>query len=69
MMKLKSSAHYPGAMAIRIDFYLAGGLFLALTQASPAGEPTGHLWYNSGIAAPISAALPGLPLGQGGQEF
>ena len=49
--------------------YPAGGLFLALTQASPAGEPTGHLWYNSGIAAPISAALPGLPLCQGGQEF
>jgi len=49
--------------------YPVGGLFLALTQASPVGEPMGHLWYDSGIAAPISAALPGLPLCQGGQEF
>ena len=57
-----SSSHYPGETAIRIDFYLAGGLFLALTQASPIGEQVGHLWYDSGIAAPISAALPGLPL-------
>jgi len=57
-----SSSHYPGETAIRIDFYLAGGLFLALTQASPIGERVGHLWYDSGIAAPISAALPGLPL-------
>jgi len=64
-----SSSHYPGETAIRIDFYPAGGLFLALTQASPVGEPAGHLWYDSGIVAPISAALPGLPLWQGGQEF
>ena len=66
---LESSSHYLGETAIQIDSYPAGGLFLALTQASPAGEPTGHLWYNSGIAAPISAALPGLPLCQGGQDF
>jgi hypothetical protein len=64
-----SSSHYPGETAIRIDSYPAGGVFLALTQASPVGEPTGHLWYDSGIAVPISAALPGLPLCQGGQEF
>ena len=64
-----SSSHYPGETAIRIDSYPAGGVFLALTQASLVGEPTGHLWYDSGIAAPISAALPGLPLCQGGQEF
>jgi len=49
--------------------YPAGGVFLALTQPSPVGEPMGHLWYDSGIAAPISAALLGLPLSQGGQEF
>jgi len=55
--------------AIRIDSYPAGGLFQALTQASPVGEQAGHLWYDSGIAAPISAALPGLPLCQGGQDF
>ena len=64
-----SSSHYSGETAIRIDSYPCGGLFLALTQASPVGEPAGHLWYNSGIAAPISAALPGLPLCQGGQDF
>jgi len=64
-----SSSHYPGETANRIDSYPAGGLFLALTQASPFGEPAGHLWYDSGIAAPISAALPGLLLCQGGQEF
>ena len=61
-----SSSHYPGETAIRIDFCPAGGLFLALTQASPVGEQTGHLWYDSGIAAPISATLPGLPFYQGG---
>ena len=49
--------------------YPAGGLFLALTRASPVGEPMGHLWYDSEIVAPISAALPGLPLCQEGQEF
>jgi len=38
-----SSSHYPGETAIRIDSYPAGGLFLALTQASPVGEPAGHL--------------------------
>ena len=64
-----SNSHYPGDTAIRIDSYRAGGLFLALTQASPVGEPAGHLWYDSEIVAPISAALPGLPLCQGGQEF
>jgi len=65
-----SSSHYPEETAIRIDSYpAAGGLFLALTQASPVGELAGHLWYDSGIAAPISAALPGLPLYQRGQEF
>jgi len=64
-----SSSHYPGETAIRIDSYPAGGLFLALTQASPVGEPAGHLWYDSGIAAPISAAIPGLPVCQGGQKF
>ena len=61
-----SSSHYPGETAIRIDSYPAEGLFLSLTQASAVG---GYLWYNSGIAAPISAALPGLPLCQGGQDF
>ena len=64
-----SSSHYPGETAIRIDSYPAGGLFLALTQASPIGEPAGHLWYDSGITAPISTAHLGLPLYQGGQEF
>ena len=64
-----SSSHYPGETVIRIISYPAGGLFLALTQVSPVGEHAGHLWYDSGIAAPISAALPGLPLCQGGQEF
>ena len=64
-----SSSHYPRETAIRIDSYPAGGLFLALTQASPVGEQAGHLWYDSGIAAPISATLPGLPLCQGGQDF
>jgi len=49
--------------------YPAGGLFLALTQATPVAEPTGHLWYDSEIAVPISTALLGLPLCQGGQEF
>ena len=57
-----SSSHYLRETTIRIDSYPAGGLFLALTQASSVGEPAGHLWYDSGIAAPISAALPGLPL-------
>jgi len=61
-----SSSHYLGETAIRIDSYPAGGLFLALTQASPVRKQTGHLWYDSGIAAPISAALLGLPLSQGG---
>jgi len=64
-----SSSNYPGETAIRIDSYPAGGLFIALTQASPVGEQAGHLWYDSGIVAPISAALPGLPLCQGGQDF
>ena len=64
-----SSSHYPGETAIRIDSYPAGGLFLTLTRASPVREQAGHLWYDSGIAAPISAALPGLPLCQGGQDF
>jgi len=64
-----SSSHYPGDMVIRIDSYPAGGLFLALIQASLVGEQTGHLWHDSGIAAPISVALPGLPLCQGGRDF
>ena len=77
-----SSSYYPGETAIRIDSYPAGGLFLAITQTSPVGElaapisaalpvgePAGHLWYDSGIAAPISATLLGLPLCQGGQDF
>ena len=54
-----SSSHYPGETAIQIDFYPTGGLFLALTHASPTGEQAGHLWYDSGITAPISAALSG----------
>ena len=64
-----SSSHYLGETAIRIDSYPAGGLFLALTQASPVGEQAGHLWFDSGNAAPISVALPGLPLCQGGYDF
>jgi len=64
-----SSSHYPGETAIQIDFYPAGGLFIALTQASPIREQAGHLWYDSGTVAPISAALLGLPLCQGGQDF
>jgi len=53
-----SSSHYPGETVIRIDSYPAGGLFLALTQASPIGEQAGHLWYDSGNAAPISSSVP-----------
>ena len=64
-----SSSHYLGETAIRIDSYPAGGLFLALTHASPIGEQAGYLWYNSGIAALISAALLGLPLYQDDQDF
>jgi len=64
-----SSSHYPGETAIQIDSYPAGGLFLALTHASPVGEQAGHLWYDSGIMALIGAALPGLPLGQEDQDF
>ena len=64
-----SSSHYPGETEIRIDSYRAGGLFLALTHASPVGEQAGHLCYDSGIAAPISAALLGLPLCQENQDF
>ena len=64
-----TSSHYPREMTIRIDSNPTGVLFLALTQASPVGEPAGHIWYDSGIAAPISAELPGLPLCQGGQDF
>jgi len=64
-----SSSHYPGETAIRIESYPVGGLFLALTHASPVGEQADHLWYDSGIAAPISAALSGLPLCQEDQDF
>jgi len=64
-----SSSHYPGETVIRIDSYPAGGLFLALTHAFPVREQAGHLWYDLGIAAPISAALPGLLLCQEDQEF
>ena len=65
----QSSSHYLGETVIRIDSYLAGGLFLALTQASPVGEQAGHHWYDSGLAAPISATLLGLPLCQDDQDF
>ena len=41
-----SISHYPGETAIRIDSYRAAGLFLALTQASPVAEQTGHLSYD-----------------------
>ena len=64
-----SSSHYPGETANRIESYPPGGLFLALTHASPIGEEAGHLWYNSGIVAPISTTLPGLPLCQEDQDF
>jgi len=64
-----AAAHYSGEMTIRIDSYLAGGLFLALTHASPIGEQAGHHWYDSGITAPITAALLGLPLCQEDQDF
>ena len=64
-----SSSHYPEETAIRIDSYLAGRLFLTLTHASPVGEQVGHLCYDLGIMAPISAALLGLPLCQGGLDF
>jgi len=40
----------------------SSGVFLGLTHASPIREQVGHLWYDSGIAAPISVALLGLPL-------
>jgi len=40
---LKSSSHYPGETAIRIDSYPAGGVFLALTQAYLARAAKGHL--------------------------
>jgi len=64
-----SSSHYPRETAIQIDSYPIEGFFLALTHASPIGEQAGHLWYDSGIAAPISAAPPGLPLCQEDQDF
>jgi len=57
-----SSSHHPGETAIQINSYPVGGLFIALTHASPVREQAGQLWYDSGIAAPISTALPGLPL-------
>ena len=64
-----SCSHYPGETAIRIDSYPPEGLFLALTYASPVGEQAGHLWYDSGIAAPISTALLGLPFCHDDQDF
>jgi len=33
LLLLESSSHYPGDTTIRIDYYPAGGVFLALTQA------------------------------------
>ena len=45
-------------MAIRINSYPAGELFLTQTHTSPIGVASGHLWYNSGtnFADSISAA-------------
>ena len=45
---LKSSSHYPGETAIRIDSYPAGGVFLTQTLLPPSGSQTSHLWHNSG---------------------
>jgi len=56
------SFHYPGETVIRIDSYPAGGLFLALTHASPIREQVGHLQYDSEIMVLIRTALPRLPL-------
>ena len=39
---LKLSSHYPGETVIRIDSYLAGGVFLTQTQADQINS---HLWY------------------------
>ena len=49
---LKSSSHYPGETAIRIDSYPAGGVFLNTNPASPSGSQTSHLWYDSRVASP-----------------
>ena len=48
MKELKSSSHYPGETAIRIDSYPAGEIFLTHTQAYLAKVALGHLWYKSG---------------------
>ena len=61
---LKSSSHYPGETAIRIDSYPAGAVFLTQTQAYRAKAALGHLWYNSGITVLSSATPLGSPLCQ-----
>ena len=45
---LKSSSHYLGETAIRIDSYPARGEFLTQTQVYQPQYALGHLWYNSG---------------------
>ena len=47
---LKSSSHYLGETAIRIDSYPAGWVFLALTQANFARAALGHLYHNLGLS-------------------
>ena len=36
-------------MAIQIDSYPAGNLFLTQTEAHPTKVASGHLWYNLGL--------------------
>jgi len=57
---LESSSHYPGETAIRIDSYLAGGVFLALTQAylARAARITFSTTPDQ-VTGPSSAAPPG----------
>jgi len=55
-----SSSHYPGEMAIRIDYYPAGELFLTLTPVFPRRGSLGYLWTHSSLAVPASAALSGI---------
>ena len=52
---LKSSSHYPGETAIRINSYPAGGVFLTQTLLPSSGSQTSHLWYNSRVMGTISA--------------
>ena len=56
----KSSSHYPGETAIRIDSYPAGGVFLALTQAyfMTAARITFSTTPDQ-FAGPYGAAPPG----------